>query len=93
MSEPVLLVEKKDGIATLTLNRPKAMNALSRELVSLHWPDLHRSQGGQGDRGRHPHRGGPCLLCRARPERAVGAGRGGKGNGGVGHFRYDRYHT
>ena len=34
MSEPVLLVEKKDGIATLTLNRPKAMNALSRELVS-----------------------------------------------------------
>jgi len=34
MSEPVLLVKKKDGIATLTLNRPKAMNALSRELVS-----------------------------------------------------------
>jgi len=34
MSEPVLLVEKKDGLATLTLNRPKAMNALSRELVS-----------------------------------------------------------
>jgi enoyl-CoA hydratase len=34
MSESVLLVEKKDGIATLTLNRPKAMNALSRELLS-----------------------------------------------------------
>ena len=34
MPEPVLLVEKRDGIATLTLNRPKAMNALSRELVS-----------------------------------------------------------
>jgi enoyl-CoA hydratase len=34
MSEPVLVVEKKDGIATLTLNRPKAMNALSRELIS-----------------------------------------------------------
>jgi enoyl-CoA hydratase len=32
MSEPVLLVEKSEGIATLTLNRPKAMNALSREL-------------------------------------------------------------
>lgn len=32
MSEPVVLVEKSDGIATVTLNRPKAMNALSREL-------------------------------------------------------------
>ncbi len=32
MSEPVLLVEQSDGIATLTLNRPRAMNALSREL-------------------------------------------------------------
>ncbi len=32
MSEPVLLLEKKDGIATVTLNRPKALNALSREL-------------------------------------------------------------
>lgn len=28
----VLLVEKSDGIATITLNRPDAMNALSREL-------------------------------------------------------------
>lgn len=34
MSDPVLLVEKQDGIATLTLNRPKAMNALSRQLLS-----------------------------------------------------------
>jgi enoyl-CoA hydratase len=34
VSEPVLLVEKEGGIATLTLNRPKAMNALSRQLVS-----------------------------------------------------------
>lgn len=34
MSEPVLLVEEKEGIAILTLNRPKAMNALSRRLVS-----------------------------------------------------------
>jgi enoyl-CoA hydratase len=32
MSEPVLLVEKRDHVATLTLNRPRALNALSREL-------------------------------------------------------------
>lgn len=32
MSEPVLLVEKKDGIAILTLNRPEKMNALSLPL-------------------------------------------------------------
>src|SRR5713101_7738317 len=32
MSEPILLIEKSEGIATLTMNRPTAMNALSREL-------------------------------------------------------------
>jgi enoyl-CoA hydratase len=32
LAEKVLLCEIKDGIATLTMNRPKAMNALSRAL-------------------------------------------------------------
>ncbi len=32
MSEPVLLVERSEGIATLTLNRPEVRNALSLEL-------------------------------------------------------------
>jgi enoyl-CoA hydratase len=32
MSPPVLLVERGAGVATLTLNRPEAMNALSHEL-------------------------------------------------------------
>ncbi|MCE3290855.1 MAG: enoyl-CoA hydratase, partial [Caulobacter sp.] len=30
----MLLVEKKDGIAVVTLNRPEAMNALSKALRS-----------------------------------------------------------
>jgi enoyl-CoA hydratase len=32
MTEPVLLIERDAGVATLTLNRPEAMNALSRAL-------------------------------------------------------------
>jgi enoyl-CoA hydratase len=32
MAEPVLLVDEEDGIVTMTLNRPQALNALSREL-------------------------------------------------------------
>ena len=32
MPEPVLLVDKSEGIATLTLNRPEQRNALSVEL-------------------------------------------------------------
>ncbi|MGH7898707.1 MAG: enoyl-CoA hydratase-related protein [Candidatus Binatia bacterium] len=33
MSEPALLYEKKDGVATLTMNRPEARNALNPEMM------------------------------------------------------------
>ena len=34
MSEPILLTENQDGVATITLNRPQARNALSIELMT-----------------------------------------------------------
>lgn len=35
MSHPVLLIEKNDGVAVLTMNRPEAMNALNGELCGV----------------------------------------------------------
>lgn len=42
MTEPVLRVHREGGCATLTLNRPRAMNALSRELREVLADTVHR---------------------------------------------------
>ena len=36
MSEANLLFENRDGIAWLTLNRPKGMNAINGEIIELY---------------------------------------------------------
>ena len=70
MSEtaPVLLVEVEDRIATMTLNRPDARNALSRALtlraVGRRARGRRRSRRRRGD----PHRRRPCVLRRRRPQ-------------------------
>jgi enoyl-CoA hydratase/carnithine racemase len=59
MAEPVLLVERSEGIAALTLNRPKAMNALSRELRAALVAALD-------DAGRDPETGVVILTGAGR---------------------------
>ena len=50
MSDEVLLIEKNDGVATLTLNRPEAMNALSRELMERLTSAFHEIQSDEETR-------------------------------------------
>lgn len=40
MSDPVILVERDDAVATVTLNRPQARNALSSELRKTLWQTM-----------------------------------------------------
>ena len=37
MIDPVLILEKSEGIAVLTLNRLQAMNALNRQMDEALW--------------------------------------------------------
>jgi len=43
--EPVILVEREEAVATVTLNRPQARNALSRELRKALWQTMAELDG------------------------------------------------
>ena len=45
MSSDHLLFEKKDNIVTITLNRPKIMNAMSAEMTSGLYDARHAAAG------------------------------------------------
>jgi 2-(1,2-epoxy-1,2-dihydrophenyl)acetyl-CoA isomerase len=49
-AEKTLLMETRDGVATLTLNRPAVLNAFNREMSGELVAALHRIQGDDGVR-------------------------------------------
>ena len=68
----------KDGkIATITINRPEAMNAMDRETSRRARRGLSGFRPGRPAAGRHPHRRGrQGIFCRGRLEKNVRARRG-----------------
>ncbi|MCR5176249.1 MAG: enoyl-CoA hydratase [Anaerovibrio sp.] len=44
MSEEVIMCEKKDGVAVLTLNRPKSLNSMSLDLINGWIRSLHQAE-------------------------------------------------
>ena len=57
----VVLLEVADRVATVTLNRPEARNAMSTELIAAALPPGGRGRRARRRRRPHPHR------CRSRP--------------------------
>jgi enoyl-CoA hydratase len=48
MSEPVILVERAEAVATVTMNRPQARNALSSELRKALWQTMGELDADEG---------------------------------------------
>ena len=70
MSADLLLVDVAEGIATLTLNRPQAMNALSRQLRAAIVAAFDQLREQPDVDVRHPHRRRARLLRRPRSQGA-----------------------
>ena len=70
-SEPLVLRQDRDGVATLTLNRPAQRNALSVALMGALQAELDRPDLTQHDQVHdeigEPHEGGPGDRA-ARPD-------------------------
>ena len=75
MSEPVVLVEQKDGVATVTLNRPKALNALSAELRAALYATLLRLRTDESV-GAVVLTGAGRAFCAGLDLKELGASRG-----------------
>jgi len=81
-SEAVLLVERAEGIATLTLNRPAAMNALSAELRSA-LATTFREIARDPDIGAVILTGCGRAFCAGLDLKELGGETGGAGPGAV----------
>ena len=66
-----LLVEKEEGIAVVTLNRPKALNAMCHQMIVDLMAAIACARRGRRDQGGHPDRFRTRLLRRARSGRTA----------------------
>ena len=81
MGEPVLRLEKKDGIATVTLNRPRARNALSRALRGA-LARTFQELADDGETGVVILTGAPPAFCAGLDLKELGGEAGAEGGAG-----------
>ena len=64
-----LIVERKDGVVTVTMNRPERKNAANGKMLTELHADLRRGRGQRRRPGDGPDRRRRRLLLRRRPRR------------------------